>query len=166
MFTFNYSNSVWHFCSLTETHKIEKIQERAIRFIYNDYESLYAELLIKYNISTLYNKRIKNICTEMYKTMNHLNPEYMNTIFTKRPSIHPSRKPLDLYIAKSKQYTYGENSLRILGPTIWNSLPNNAKQAKNINAFKNLIKNIPLPHCGCHGECIIRYYNKNPLHVY
>ena len=164
--TFNYSNSVWHFCGLTETHKMEKIQERAIRFIYNDYESIYAELLIKYNISTLYTKRIKSICTEMYKTTNNLNPGYMKNIFKNRPSTHPSRQPLDLYIAKSNQYTYGENSLRILGPTIWNSLPNDTRQAKNINAFKNIIKNIPLPHCGCHGECIIRYYNKNPLHIY
>ena len=164
--TFNYSNSVWHFCGLTETHKMEKIQERAIRFIYNDYDSLYAELLIKYNISTLYTKRVKGICTEMYKTTNNLNPGYMKKIFQNRPSTHPSRQPLDLYISRSNQYTYGENCLRILGPKLWNSIPNDTRKATNINAFKNLINNIPLPHCKCNGECIIRYYHKNPLHNY
>ena len=120
--SFNYLNSVWHFCGLTETHKMEKIQERAIQFIYSDYEGMYAELLIKHNISTLYNKRIKGICTEMYKTTNNLNPSYIKTIIQNRPSTHPSRQPLDFYISRSNQYTYGENSLRILGPKLWNSL--------------------------------------------
>ena len=33
---FNYCSIVWHFCGLTEIHKIEKLHERCTRFIYND----------------------------------------------------------------------------------------------------------------------------------
>jgi hypothetical protein len=35
----------WHICSKANTIKLEKIQERALRFIYEDYNSTYEELL-------------------------------------------------------------------------------------------------------------------------
>ena len=42
---FNYCPATWHFCSEKNTKKIEKIQERALRFIYEDYENTYEHLL-------------------------------------------------------------------------------------------------------------------------
>jgi len=38
---FNYCPLTWHFCSETNTKKVENIQKRALRFIYNDYSSSY-----------------------------------------------------------------------------------------------------------------------------
>jgi hypothetical protein len=46
---FNYCPVTWHFCSEKNTKKMEKIQERALRFIYNDYVLNYEELLISTN---------------------------------------------------------------------------------------------------------------------
>jgi hypothetical protein len=43
---FNFCPLSWHFCSETNTKKIEKIQERALRFVYQDYEASYENLLI------------------------------------------------------------------------------------------------------------------------
>ena len=47
MSNFNYCPLVWHFCGEVNTKKIEKIQERALRFIYQDYNSSYDTLLGK-----------------------------------------------------------------------------------------------------------------------
>ena len=44
---FNYCPLVWHFCSSKSLYKIEKIQERALRLLHNDFASDYAELLKK-----------------------------------------------------------------------------------------------------------------------
>ena len=44
---FNYCPVAWHFCSEKNTKKIEKIQERARRFIYEDYENTYENSLKK-----------------------------------------------------------------------------------------------------------------------
>ena len=44
---FNFCPVTWHFCSEKNTKKMEKIQERALRFIYNDYVLNYEELLEK-----------------------------------------------------------------------------------------------------------------------
>jgi hypothetical protein len=42
---FNYCPLVWHFCGGNNTKKLEYIQERALRFIYNDQNSDYDQLL-------------------------------------------------------------------------------------------------------------------------
>ena len=36
---FNYCPLVWHFCSAKLVKKIEKIQERALRILYNNFSS-------------------------------------------------------------------------------------------------------------------------------
>ena len=44
---FNYCPLTWHFCSEINTKKMERIQERALRFIYDDFLTSYEELLVK-----------------------------------------------------------------------------------------------------------------------
>ena len=38
---FHYCRLAWHFCSERNSKKLEKIQERALRFVYDDFESAY-----------------------------------------------------------------------------------------------------------------------------
>jgi hypothetical protein len=48
-----------HFCGETNTRKIDKIQERALRFIYEDYSSSYEDLLNKSRLPTLKIRRLR-----------------------------------------------------------------------------------------------------------
>ena len=41
---FNYCPLVWHFSSAKSAQKVEKIQERALRFLYKDNDSSYEDL--------------------------------------------------------------------------------------------------------------------------
>ncbi len=50
----NYCRLVWHFCRIQNSRNMEKIQERALRFVYEDYESTYDILLKKGNHDMLY----------------------------------------------------------------------------------------------------------------
>ena len=43
---FNYCAETWNFCSKGATTKLEKLNERALRFVYRDYSSSY-EMLLK-----------------------------------------------------------------------------------------------------------------------
>ena len=43
----NYCPVVWHFCPAKNLQKMERIQERALRFIYSSHSSSYNELLEK-----------------------------------------------------------------------------------------------------------------------
>ena len=44
---------------------------------------------------------------------------------------------------------FGEKSLRVLGPKIWNRLPPHIKNAENLSAFKRLIKTWDGVSCKC-----------------
>ena len=72
LYQFNYCPLVWHFCGRGATHKIEKFQERSLRFIHKDYTSEYSDLLIKSNTTTLYLKRDRIIAQEVYKYIQEL----------------------------------------------------------------------------------------------
>ena len=50
---FNYCPLVWHFCSSKSLKKIEKIQERALRILYNESTSDDNQLLGKSNKASM-----------------------------------------------------------------------------------------------------------------
>ena len=146
---FNYSSIVWHCCGLTEIHKMEKLHERCIRFIYDEYNKNYFEILIENKLTTLYGKRMLAMCCEIFCTKNGLNAGYMKDLFKERPSKYPSRHPDNLFVPKANQVTYGYKSIRIQGPKIWNSLPNEIKEIKSLPKFKEMIANVQMPFCSC-----------------
>ena len=95
----------------------------------------------------------KNLAIEIFKTLNDLNPVYMKDIFVKNenPRVlrNNERHENDLEIPSYKGFTYGECSLRTLGPNIWNALPTELKNTKSLNVFKNLLKTWDGPRCRC-----------------
>ena len=73
--------SIWHFCSESNTAKVEKIQERALRLVHDDHISDYPTLLGTSAIDPLKTKRIKTLATEIYKAINSINSNYKKEIF-------------------------------------------------------------------------------------
>ena len=129
--------------------KIEKIQERALRFLYNDHRSSYIDLLSKSERCIMHVSRLRALCIEVFKTLKNLNPSFMHEIFIIKSSTYSSRNPNDLQHYRPNQVTFGSNSLQSLGPQIWNGLPNEIKSAENLNSFKHLIKKWDGPSCKC-----------------
>ena len=62
----------------------KKIQERALRFVYKDYNSSYMELLTKANLPTLKTRRIRTMVIETFKILNGLAPPVVSDILNKR----------------------------------------------------------------------------------
>jgi len=48
---FHYSSSVWHFCGVRNTDKLDNLNKRILRFLLQDYSCPYAILLSKVNYS-------------------------------------------------------------------------------------------------------------------
>ena len=67
---FNYCAETWNFCSKGATTKLEKLNERALRFVYRDYSSSYEMLLKQSGYQTLLNQRLAKILTTVYKVAN------------------------------------------------------------------------------------------------
>ena len=78
----NYCPLTWHFCEEVNTKKIEKIQEKALRFIYNDYSSNYEMLLSKSKLPSLKVRRLRTIALEAFKILNIRTPAYLHDLLT------------------------------------------------------------------------------------
>ena len=86
MSNFNYCPLTLHFCGEKNTKKIEKIQERALRFIYRDYDSSYESLLMKSQLPSLKIRRLRAIALEAFKILNNLPPVYLNDLLAFKKS--------------------------------------------------------------------------------
>ena len=71
---FNFCPLAWHFCTDKNSKKLEKVQERALRFVYDDYTSSYINLLEKALVPSLQIRRIRTMALETYKIVNKLAP--------------------------------------------------------------------------------------------
>ena len=111
---FNFCPLVWMFTSPKSARKIEKVQERALRLLLNDYDNDYEFLLENSKKSKVYTRIHRILAKEIYKTLNDCNPAYMKTIFQKTLRENP-RRPNDLRVQRYKGIIYCRNSLRTLG---------------------------------------------------
>ena len=147
---FNYCPLVWMFPSANSLNKVESLQRRALRFLYEDYVSSYEELLQKAGKVTMKVNRLRSLCIEIYKSINDINPTYMNDIFKLRKTSRAVRSnyKLNLEVPTINQVGCGDESFRYYGPKIWNSLPFHIKSSEHLEAFKN-IKNWNGVSCKC-----------------
>ena len=130
---------------------MERIQERAFRFLLEDYNSNYDQLLTKLNKATLEIRRLRLLATEIFKTINNLNAPYMKEVF----ELNTRRKETasDRLIVHSQISTkYGSYKLRSLGPKIWHQPPSEIKNSENLSTFKTFYKFWSGPKCSC-GSC-------------
>ena len=79
---FNYCPLVWMFSSAKFLNKVESLQKRALRLLYEDYVSSYEELLQKAGKETMKVNKLRSLCIEIYKTINNINPTHMNEILS------------------------------------------------------------------------------------
>ena len=61
--------------------RIDKIHERSLSLILNDYESLSYDFLSTLNEKTIYHRCINVLLTKVYKYLNDLSPELVNEVF-------------------------------------------------------------------------------------
>ena len=61
--------------------RVNKLHERALRIVYQDYASSFTELLKKDNSTTIHNRNIQFLTIELFKVKNGLSPPFMNEIF-------------------------------------------------------------------------------------
>ena len=151
---FNYCPTVWHHCDYNSMKSMEKIQKRALRYIFNDFNVSYSELCERANISMVYEQRILSIILQVYKSVNNISPSYMHDWFQIKSNGYVLRNNyLELPNCNSKKY--GINSFRYQGAKLWNSIPYHLKQMSTITKFKkNLYEGTPISKCFC-SVCVL-----------
>ena len=145
----SYCPLIWTYCSRQSNHLINRLQERALRITYNDYDSSFPELFEMSNESTVHIRNIKVLMTEIYKFLNDLSPPIMSDIFEKHEDHYSLRNPRSLASKQKLTTTYRIDTIAFRGPQIWHSLPPDIKNSESLNSFKSNIKRYGNLTCHC-----------------
>ena len=81
VFEFGYCPLVWMFHSRKLNNRVNKLYERELRIVYQDYAFSFTELLEKDNSTTIHSRNIHLLATELFKVKNGLPLPFMNEIF-------------------------------------------------------------------------------------
>ena len=150
---FNYGPYVYHFTGKNEARMLEKVHERALRAVYNDLTTPYVQFLDKHNKMSLYNQRVKSVIQIIFKIIHGDAPPLSAEFFTFIDVPYSMRDKMlhqDMY----KTCTYGFNSLRIAGASLWNKLPSNMKCCEDLVRLKECLKShVFICHCGTCFSC-------------
>ena len=76
-----YCHLVWHFCTASDNRRLERLQERALRLVYNTIAESYDALLKRAKLTTLQNRRLQDILILMFKVKNKLTTNEIANIF-------------------------------------------------------------------------------------
>ena len=66
------------FSSAKSLNKVESLQKRALRFLYDNYDSSVESILKLAGKSTMNVNRLRSLSIEIFKTLNNINPALMN----------------------------------------------------------------------------------------
>ena len=169
MSQFSFSPLLFMFCDRTVNYKINSLHYRALQIVYMDNLSSFEELLIKDKSVKIHHRNIQLLATEMFKVKLGIAPTFMSDIFTIRNISENAvagnlrRSSVFYNFENPRSVRYGTETLRCLGPKIWNILPNHIKNSENLRIFKNRVKlwtpiNCPCRLCKLYLPCL-GFYN-------
>ena len=149
MSNFNHCPIVWHFCNQSSASKMEKIQERALRFICDDFESPLPDLLQQNGVLPLHISRMKLMAGEVFKIINNIAPSYLHDLISLKSSPYDFRSEKQAQIPRANSTRYGLRSFRYEAARIWNSLPNELRLAESYPQFRRLLRAWDGLNCKC-----------------
>ena len=152
MSNFNHCPIAWHFCNQSSVNKMEKIQLRALRFIYDDFESPLQDLLQKNGVLPLHISRMKLMAMEVFKIVNNIAPSYLHDLISLKPSTYVFRSEKQAQLPRVNSNRYGLRSFRYEAVRIWNSLPNEFRRDVPVGVPLDLSTPTGMSCIGTYGE--------------
>ena len=139
---FKYCPLTWILHSLKTNYKINRLQDRPLRLIYNDHISSFEELLSKDGTFTIHEQNIQNLAIEMFKALNDLSTPDFSELFPLNESLYGLRSngSQKHCIPNINSVRFCKVSIRYFGPVTWNSLPAEIRNANTLSSFKNKIR--------------------------
>ena len=134
---------MWNSCRSSDRRKIERVQERALRAVFKSTAETCEELLERAKLPMLYNRRLQDVATLMYKVKNNLAPSCESEIFTRKDNRYQLRNR-DFETPRFNTICYGKHSIRYQGPLIWSKLDRKTRELPSLHSFKANIHKIDL----------------------
>ena len=143
----DYCSEVWGCLGKTLSEKLQKLQNRAGRIItFSDYDVRSADILHSLGWETLDQRRAKQLATSIYKAVNNLYPNELNTIFESTSQVHSHnlRGSSHSMFTPRPRTEAGKRSFGYRGAVLWNDLPDEIRSQASIFLFKNKLSNFQI----------------------
>ena len=92
---------------------------------------------------------IQKLAIEMYKVKNNISPCPIAEFVSKNDINYNMRVKHDFQRKKHNKVLCGSETLRVLGPKIWDLVPDDIKIASSLSLFKSNIKKWSITNCPC-----------------
>ena len=132
--TFGNCPLIWMFHNRNVYSKINHLQERSLRIVYDDYVTSFEDLLKKGNI---HHKNVQLLAREFFKVKKGINQFYLR-FPTKIYRLQ--LKVSDLSVSSINITHIGLNSLRFFASKVWNMVLVEPKNLNNVEMFKSEIR--------------------------
>ena len=133
---FNYCCLAWMFCSKTLQNKINHIQKRALRIVYNEPNLNLYRLVELDKSTTIHIKNIRTLLTEVHNTTRGENSIFMNKSFTPKKQYYNLRITNFLSFPKDIGSKNGRNTFVFRATHISNQVPDSIENEPNAKCFK------------------------------
>ena len=145
---FGYCPLVWMFHSRELNNRINRIHERSLRLVYQDFESSFENLLKMDESFTIHERNIQSLCIELYKVAYGISPKIMRLVFPTKPEIkYPWENIFQTFNVRT--VTWGTESLSHLGPKLWSMIPIPIRKLARLSQFKKQIRLWKPVKCPC-----------------
>ena len=137
---FLYCPAVLMFHSLKLNDRINRFHKRALRVAYRDLNSYFEELLRKVSATTLHQRNVQRLMTEIFKVKTRIASELMNRVFefADVPYNLRSHSKCNHSIPCTERYSIETASF--VGLKLWDKVPTEIKTSKSLEEFKAQIK--------------------------
>jgi hypothetical protein len=152
MANFAYCSLVWHICGNVSTHKIQAIQKRGLRYVFDYYDNDIKDLMRSKEKTSLYVIRLRKLLLFVYDVLNENTPAFLYGLFKKHDTTYDLRDENRVELPRYHSITYGKKTLCYAGAKLYNELPDDLKKCTCRKEFKTNVSKW-MPKCQC-GFCL------------
>ena len=133
---------VWGGACITSLHKLEVLQNRAIRLItHSPFRSSSSPIFKRLNILKIADIRKLNIATFMFETRNSNLPRCCLSYCQLNSNFHYGIRNICDFVMPAFRTKIREQTISVLGPRIWSSLPSDIRSSVSSFCFKKNVRN-------------------------
>ena len=138
---FDYCSQIWHHCGARNTKKLERVNERALRFVYKDKNNSYDRLLNWIGLhSTLEGRLIHDMLITINSCFQGRAPTPVVNLLKVKDTKYNLRGTNMLSLPKVRSTKHGLRSFRYFAAKTWNALPDSIRAMAGIREFLRSIR--------------------------
>ena len=137
---FHYCSQIWHHCWARNTNKLEKVNERALRYVYKDKATPYDKWAGL--SSSLKDRRIQDMLITVNSCFQGRAPASISNLINARKSKYHLRGTNMLSLPKVNSTKHGLRSFRNFASKNWNAMPDAVRAMVGTKEFINKVRHM------------------------